>query len=374
MTFRQVHRWISLSVAAIWLIQAVTGTLSVFRWEIDDWTVAGEHVPVDLRAVGTTVDALVASPNTDVSSVWTSGTAAGRFDIHYTVADQYRVRRIDGQGRTLRDRSGEQAAAQGAIWDTITSVHTSLKLGDAGEWLIGLTGLLLISNIVLGLKLAWPKRGTWRKTLLAKPTGGEVARLYGWHRKVGLWFAFPALLTVTAGVSMVFADALKRGLSAELAEPSLSVSTRSGQGVGLGAALKTALETYPSASFSGVSLPDEEEPWYRVRLRNSGELPRKWGTTIVWVSARNGWVLDTYDAAAPKPGRAVTDSMYAIHTGQAGGAIGRIVVLAIGLCLLTLIALGVPLWAKRRTTIKKSAGGAARRQPANSSGSVRTLD
>ena len=45
MTFRQVHRWISLTVAAIWLVQAITGTLSVFRWEIDDWTVAGAHVP-----------------------------------------------------------------------------------------------------------------------------------------------------------------------------------------------------------------------------------------------------------------------------------------------------------------------------------------
>ena len=57
MTFRQVHRWVSLTVAAIWLVQAITGILSVFRWEIDDWTVAGEHVPVDLKAVGARVDA-----------------------------------------------------------------------------------------------------------------------------------------------------------------------------------------------------------------------------------------------------------------------------------------------------------------------------
>jgi uncharacterized iron-regulated membrane protein len=373
-TFRQVHRWVSLSVAAIWLVQAVTGTLSVFRWEIDDWTVPGEHVPVDFAAVSAKVDALASSPNTDVSSVWTSGTADGRFDVHYTTADQYRVMRIDGRGRTLRDRSGEQVAAQGAIWDTITSVHTSLKLGDAGEWLIGLSGLLLISNIVLGLKLAWPKRGTWWKTLLAKPAGGSIARLYGWHRKVGLWFAFPALLTVTAGVSMVFADALERGLSAEVTEPSLSMGTETGHAIGLTAAVQTAMATYPSASFSGVSLPDQEEPWYRVRLRNSGELPRKWGTTIVWVSSRNGQLLGSYNAAAPKPGRAVTDSLYAIHTGQAGGAVGRVVVLAIGLCLLTLVALGVPLWAKRRAAARKSAVGAVPRQPANSSGSVRTQD
>jgi uncharacterized iron-regulated membrane protein len=346
-TFRQVHRWVSLSVAAIWLVQAITGTLSVFRWEIDDWTVAGTHVPVDFAAIGAKVDALATTPESSVSSVWTSGTAAGRFDVHYTIADQYRVMRIDGRGRTLRDRSGELVAAQGAIWDTITSVHTSLKLGDAGEWLIGFSGLLLLSNIILGLKLAWPKRGTWQKTLFKKPAGGSVAQLYGWHRKVGLWFALPALLTVTAGVSMVFVAALERGLSAEVSDPSLQSAAGSGD-VGFANAVGMALRKYPKASFSGVSLPDEEAHWYRVRLRNSGEVPRKWGTTIVWVSSRDGAVLGTYNAAAPKPGRAVTDTMYALHTGQAGGLVGRIIVLAIGLCLLTLIALGVPLWWKRR--------------------------
>ena len=372
MTFRQVHRWISLTVAAIWLVQAITGTLSVFRWEIDDWTVAGERVPADFTAVGAKVDALAAAPKTSVSSVWTSGTSAARFDVHYTSAEHYRVMRIDGQGRTLRDRSGEQLAAQGAIWDTITSVHTSLRLGDFGEWLIGLSGLLLLSNITLGLKLAWPKRGTWRKTLLAKPTGSSVARLYGWHRKVGLWFAFPALLTVTAGVSMVFADGLERGLGAEIQEPAPPRATGK-SGIGFAAAIATALQTYPGASFSGVSLPDEEEPRYRVRLRNAGEVPRKWGTTIVWVGAQDGRVLGTYDAAAPRPGRAITDTMYALHTGQIGGLAGRLVVLAIGFCLLTLIALGLPLWWKRRA-VRRSAAGPAPRGSASYADPARSPD
>lgn len=352
MTFRQVHRWISLTVAAIWLVQAVTGTLSVFRWEIDDWTVAGEHVPVDLKAVGAKVDALAATPNTAVSSVWTSGTNAGRFDVHYDRNDAYRIMRVDGQGRTLRDRSGDQIAAQGAIWDTITSIHTSLMLGDTGKWLIGISGLLLLSNIVIGLKLAWPKRGTWRKTLFGKPAGKSAAQIYGWHRKVGLWFAFPALLTVTAGVSMVFSDGLERGLHAELADPVLGTPGEPAGRVGFAQAVEMALATFPGSSFSGVSLPDEESPWYRVRLRNSGEVPRKWGTTVVWVEASDGHVIDVYNASTPRPSRAFIDTLYALHTGQIGWVIGRLIVLAIGLCLLTLIALGIPLWWKRRSVRK----------------------
>lgn len=352
MTFRQVHRWVSLTVAAIWLVQAVTGTLSVFRWEIDDWTVAGEHVPVDLKAVGAKVDSLAASPDLSVSSVWTSGTNAGRFDVHYDWNDAYRIMRIDGQGRTLRDRSGEQVAAQGAIWDTITNIHTSLMLGDTGKWLIGISGLLLLSNIVLGLKLAWPKRGTWRKTLFGKPAGKSTAQLYGWHRKVGLWFAFPALFTVTAGVSMVFSDGLERGLHAELADPAVIPAAKLEGKVGFAQAVGMALETFPGSSFSGVSLPDGESPWYRVRLRNSGEVPRKWGTTVVWVAASDGRIIEAYDASTPRPSRALIDTLYALHTGQIGWVIGRLIVLAIGLCLLMLIALGIPLWWKRRSVKK----------------------
>ena len=361
MTFRQVHRWVSLTVAAIWLVQAITGTLSVFRWEIDDWTVVGAYVPVDFKAVGAKVDTLASTRNTTVSSVWTSGTSAGRFDIHYDANGAYRIMRIDGQGRALRDRSGDQLAAQGAIWDTITSIHTSLLLGDTGKWLIGISGLLLLSNIALGLKLAWPKRGTWSKTLFGKPGGRAVAKLYGWHRKVGLWFAFPALFTVTAGVSMVFSDGLEQRLGAELADPVVKSAPANSGNIGFANAVAIALKTYPGASFSGVSLPDEEDAWYRIRLRNAGEVPRKWGTTIVWVGAGDGQILGKYDAASPRPARAVTDTLYALHTGQIGEAFGRLIVLAIGLCLLTLISLGIPLWWKRRPVKRPEAAAAPRR-------------
>ena len=273
-------------------MQAVTGTLSVFRWEIDDWTVAGEHVPVDLKAVGAKVDLLAASPDSSVSSVWTSGTNAGRFDVHYDWNDAYRIMRIDGQGRTLRDRSGEQVAAQGAIWDTITNIHTSLMLGDTGKWLIGISGLLLLSNIVLGLKLAWPKRGTWRKTLFGKPAGKSTAQLYGWHRKVGLWFAFPALFTVTAGVSMVFSDGLERGLHAELADPAVIPAAKLEGKVGFAQAVGMALETFPGSSFSGVSLPDGKAPGTASGFGTQAKCRGKWGTTVVWVAASDGRIIE----------------------------------------------------------------------------------
>lgn len=369
---RTVHRSLSLAVALIWLVQAITGTLSVFRWEIDDRTVAGAAVPLDVAALGKAVDKMDDAPDTSVSSVWTSGTSANRLDIHYSVGDAGRVARVDGLGRPLRDRSTEQLSSDGAYWDTIHTIHTSLMAGDAGKWLIGLSGILLITNIGLGLKLAWPKRGTLRKTLFGIPAGGGPARLYGWHRKLGLWFAIPALFTVTAGVMLVFVDGVERTLKAELSEPVVPPSANSGRVIGLSAALRVASDTFPDSSFSGVSLPGEDSPWYKVRVRNAGELPRKWGTTVIYVAASDGRVLGTYDAARPRAARAVIDTLYALHTGQAGGSAGRVVVLIIGLLLMGLIGLGMPLWWTRRRV--KAARRRGRRPQARSDALGPSLD
>jgi hypothetical protein len=37
---RSVHKYLSLTMAAMWLLQAATGVLLVFHWELDDWAVS----------------------------------------------------------------------------------------------------------------------------------------------------------------------------------------------------------------------------------------------------------------------------------------------------------------------------------------------
>jgi uncharacterized iron-regulated membrane protein len=348
MSFRLVHRYLSLAVLAIWLVQAVTGTLSVFRWEFDDMSVTGRGTSVNWTALGARIDRLDQQLDTQVSSVWTSGTAANRFDVHYSVGDDDRTERVDGSGNPLRDRSNAQRLANGTVWDTITTIHTSLLAGDIGKWIIGISGILLVSNIMLGLKLAWPKAGTWRKTLFAKPAGGRHARLYGWHRKVGLWFAPVALVTISGGVLMAFGDGVEERLGASLPEPTLRAAGTTGSTIGFTTAITAALRALPGSKFAGVSLPDDESPWYRVRVRSRGEVARKWGASVVYVGASNGQVLLKHDAAIASPGRTLIDVLYPVHTGQIGSWLGRLIVLAVGLALIAMIALGAGQWATRR--------------------------
>ena len=61
-TLRQVHRYLALALAVLWLSQALTGLVMVFRWELDDAFIAGDAVPLDPAALEQIRNALAGAP------------------------------------------------------------------------------------------------------------------------------------------------------------------------------------------------------------------------------------------------------------------------------------------------------------------------
>jgi uncharacterized iron-regulated membrane protein len=158
-------------LALFWIVQAASGIVLVFRWEIEDATVPGARVPVDLIALGKRIEATTRERGV-VSSLWATSAAADRFDIYYTdSAAAERILRVDGAGRVLRDRASDLKVAEGAIFDSLTAFHRSLFAGTTGKWLVGISGVLLLTNLALGLR-GWAGRifvllvGTWLITLI----------------------------------------------------------------------------------------------------------------------------------------------------------------------------------------------------------------
>ncbi|MCR6660790.1 MAG: PepSY domain-containing protein [Asticcacaulis sp.] len=101
-------------------------------------------------------------------------------------------------------------------------------------------------------------------------------------------------------------------------------------------------------------MPGEDTPWYKVRLRANGEIPRIWGLTTVYIDAHDGRILSAYDARqAHGPARLVLDTIYPLHTGQIGGITGRILQLLIGFWLIAMAGLGISLWWTRKRLARK---------------------
>lgn len=345
-----IHRWLGLGFALFWLLQAVSGVILVFHWELDDWFLPGEARAMDAAALDRRVARLQADyPEATVTSIWVSGGTAGRYDIYLDQPGEGpEIVRVAGDGAVLRARETGQMVANGGFYDTLVRFHQSLLAGSTGEWLIGISGILLLSNLVLGLKLAWAAKGQWKLALSPPSRGGAVARLRGWHRALGLWLAPLALVLVSCGVALVFYEGLENVLDMEAPAPKGSAVQR-GEPVSPGEAITVATGQFAGSVFSGMNFPAPTQPYYTVRVLHPDEWRRVYGKSAVLVAATGGEILARYDATRAPIGQRLLENAFALHTGEAGGIVGRIAVLVLGCWLAAMVILGVAMWLRRRS-------------------------
>src|SRR5690606_33850844 len=111
--------------------------------------------------------------------------------------------RVAGDGTPLKTSREGDTTFMG--W--LVSFHHDL-LGSWGSWIVAISGVMLCTNLILGIFTAWPNRGTWRKALKPATRGPAAARLYSWHRALGLWVAVPALVIAVTGTLLKFEGGL----------------------------------------------------------------------------------------------------------------------------------------------------------------------
>lgn len=348
----RAHRWASLVAALLWSLQALTGLFAVFHWEIDDAFVPGAPGDADFSAIGRRATELASSgQGLTVDSIWTSAGAANRFDIHLSAVPPApdRVVRIDGGGHVLRVRMDGERRTNGGWVETLVVLHQSLLAGDAGRWIVGASGLLLLANLVAGALLAWPRAGQWRRTLLPRSALAGAPRRFVRHRALGLWALLPAACLVGAGVLLAFDSATERLVAAPLtAPPALAMPAGFAPQIDLATAVAVARSRYPGAAVSGVGFPSPDSAWWAIRLRQPDELRRAYGKTRVYVSALDGSVGAELDPLAAPMGRRLVDSLFSFHTGEIAGLAGRFAAFAVGVWLLAMAFSGFRLWWVRR--------------------------
>jgi uncharacterized iron-regulated membrane protein len=143
----------------------------------------------------------------------------------------------------------------------------------------------------------------------------------------------PLLVLVMAGILLCFDDDIAAALNVGRPAPlalAVPIELTPAQ------AMRTGLARFPGATLTALSMPSEESPLYRVQLHAPGEVWRMYGQTTVFLSAKDGTILQEYAAASAPPIRLALDWLYPLHTGEFGGVVARALLLLIGLTLLTL--------------------------------------
>jgi uncharacterized iron-regulated membrane protein len=347
---RQIHRAVSLTFLLFWLVQATGGVFLVFHREIDDWTLASSgDRPLDMDRLGRRVQALEAERNAAATSIFSSTGYSNRYDIHFEgigTGTEWTAR-VDGHGRLLRVRAFDAPLVEGGLYLAANRLHRHLLAGASGAWIVGISGIALLFNIFLGLKLAWPGRPQWRKALLPRLGRSRPVAVYGWHRALGLWLAPLAIVIVACGVLLAFEDQTAGLLGAHGERRQWTASPGSAP-VSPAQAVRAALERFPDAEFAGLRMPADGRPVYTVFLRQRSEADRPEGATRVFVGGSSGQIVGAFDPLNAGAADRFMSILKPIHTGGVAGYPGRVAAAATGAWLIAMISLGGALWWMRR--------------------------
>ncbi|HEY0587104.1 MAG TPA: PepSY-associated TM helix domain-containing protein, partial [Pseudoduganella sp.] len=131
------------------------------------------------------------------------------------------------------------------------------------------------------------------------------------------------------------------------------------QPISVAAALEVAQQRVPQGRLSRVTLGSAKAP-YEIRMRQAGEIREGDGNTRVSVDAFSGAVLRVRDPLKAAAGDSFLNWQFPLHTGEAFGMAGRVLVSFSGLAPLAFMVTGLVLWLGRRTMHRKARAGATK--------------
>lgn len=346
------HLWIGLTLGLVWALQGLTGAALVFHRALDRAVfVPTAGAPRSLDELVEAASRTIHSRPESVGLYYPDGTILGvtfpdpRKGKHTVLVDA-----ASGTVVGMRQRA-PASPADGNLWRWVYNLHHGLLLGERGEWLLGVSGIVLVFTAISGVYLAWPARGQWRTAFAARRWRSRLQKLFGWHRTVGLVAASALILLAVSGSAMDFGKPL-RDWAEDRAGYRLPYKPKPGalpgRLIGAERARELAQARFPEAAFTAVSLPSERSPVYQVRLRQPGEW-RKWsGTSLVTLDPGNGRILAAYDAANAPIANQIIDGAFAVHSGEIAALPGRILTVAAGLSLPLLYLTGLWAWLRKR--------------------------
>ncbi len=263
-------------------------------------------------------------------------------------------------GRVLGERNwGEAGATRAHVVPMVYRLHTSLFMGEAGQWITGIVAALWIGAMAIGIVLAVPRARRWRKAFAVKWRASRARLFFDLHRTVGL--AAFVLLAVTAftGLYMNLPSVVEPVVAAVSPFSERPASLRkAGMArddvwrVGWDAAYANARTMEPRHPLAVIGRA-EGRGYYQVRFMPPDDIMDA-GTIRVFVGGRDGEVLGRFEDRNGTVGDAIRIWQFPLHSGQGFGLPGRILICLVGALPLLLAATGTWLWLRRRLVRRRA--------------------
>jgi len=372
---RDIHLYVSLVFGGIFVVAGLTGVAIAWTHELDAMLNPGllhshaAHGAPDAAPTPAQVQAaferLAAEPGygkptqlmlpyeaDDVYVAWYRKPKQEKGSFDTDVARQVMLDRYTLA--ILGERNyGEFGLSRELVMSSLFHVHRYLFAGEVGKTVTGISGLLLTLTSLLGLVLWWPKH-TWsalRKALAVRGALNSRQFQYSFHRTAG--FVMTPVLAVLGftGMAMNLPDWVRPVVGAVATmEPNGKLANGPAEGrkpISVSAALAAAQQQVPQGRLSRIAIGSSKAP-YEIRMRQPDEVREGDGLTRVSVDAFSGAVLRVRDPLKAAAGDTFFNWQFPLHTGEAFGLAGRVLVSFSGLAPFAFMLTGLLLWLGRR--------------------------
>lgn len=238
----------------------------------------------------------------------------------------------------------------------IYDLHYTLLLETTGKWTMAVIGLILLISLSSGLYLWWPSQHKWLTAVSLKRNGSKQRLNYDIHKLSGIYSCIVLLVIALTGIALEIPEyinpVINRFSLIEKTLKPLSISNHDQSAISLDHAIAIAQKVFPNAKLSWIETPENATGSIRINFRQAGEPSQRFPKTNVWIDQYSGQILATQDPFRQTAGTQIIHWLHPLHSGEAFGLLGRILVCLSGIALSALIVTGMIRWLDKRR-IKK---------------------
>lgn len=366
----QVHLYLGLFIGVLLVVFGLTGSILVFWQEVDEWVnprLLTVTVPPGAQAGAPgyrPIEELLAAalqaapPGSRVIQIYGPESTEGVFAVYaeHPSKSWARIFVDPYRARVTGVRSyGANEWVPSSFMDVIFALHYTLFLGEIGVTAAGVAAMLLLLSLVTGILVWWPRAGQWRQAFVIRRTMTPFRFLFDLHKTVSLYLCLVLGAVLLSGVDMningpyvwavqLFSPATRGPAQAPTSTPGAGLAA-----IGAERAVAIAAGTYPDGVLSSVAMPDGETGVYVIGRRHVPGLSAFWSERQVTVDQYSGAILDVRDPTNRRSaGETFLDWQWPLHSGQAFGMTGRLLVFLSGLACPVIYATGFLMWWRKR--------------------------
>ncbi len=348
------------------VVASLTGTVLVFRAELDRW-LNPQLLHVQPGSVRRPVAELIARveaqfPNTSMSSITLPASASDPLVVYLRASQESRRTRgsraelLFNQiyvnpytGDLLGARSSGRIILDRAhLIPLVLRLHYTLLLERPGLLLMGGCAIVWFLTNLIGMALSWPT--LWRRAAAWLPIvsvrrAGSYKINYDLHRAFGVVLLPVFTVLAFSSIYLNLPDLVRSATSAfspVTATPHRQRESAAAPTVSPDQAIAIAAAVAPAAQPAYLAL-DTSSGWYSVGLRLPGDLSTS-GDTRAYIDFASGDVSVRNVATSGTAGDRFIAWQFPLHSGQAFGWTGRLLIAITGLCMLVLSVTGFYVW------------------------------